>query len=217
METWESFLLNFGAVLILLLTLSPAPAMREAWKKQSTKVLSASFLLACHSCGFFWIIYALSAKNYQMMYNNIPPFLVSLLWLCVFFAIEKKLFGFLLKYTTVTLATTAVLLNWFDLNSIGLIAMFANFWIILAPLEFVSKALATKDPNRIDLNILSASALCSLDWTLYGWVIKDIFVTTTNAFGFSISLLQFTVYMWAKGYLPHRFLAPLANFTKVQS
>mmetsp|Transcript_33284 Transcript_33284/g.58400 ORF Transcript_33284/g.58400 Transcript_33284/m.58400 type:complete len:220 (+) Transcript_33284:968-1627(+) len=211
MESWDGFLLNFGAILIILLNLSPAPSMLKAWKNQSTKGMSAFFLLSCNYCGVFWTIYSYKIGNYPMMYNNIPPTLISLIWTCLYFAIEKRLASFLLKYLTVTLALTAIFIQWVDISFTGTVAVLANLGIILAPIEFIANVIKEKNPNMLDLNILAASTLCSLDWAAYGWLHKDFFVIAPNIFGLYMSLMQVVVYLWAKGYLPHGLLAPLAN------
>lgn len=210
-QTLEEFLINLGGVLVILLTLAPGPAILRAWKNQKTEGLSTLFMLSCNYCGLFWMIYSYQISNLSMMYYNIPPFLIGLTWLCVCYAIEKRLAVSLLKYVVVTGLITAAILKWFDLNATGTIAVVANLGIVVAPIEFIMLVLKEKNPKRIDFNILMASTLTSLIWTAFGWITNDIFVLIPNVFGLYMALVQVTVFLWANGTLPHSFLAPLAN------
>jgi uncharacterized protein with PQ loop repeat len=211
-STPESFLINFGAFLVVCLNLSPAPAFRKAWSSRSTKGISATFLLSCNACGLAWLLYALKLGNLPMVCTNIPPYLISLFFACVYFSIEKRLASFLFKYLTAALISSAIVIEWLTLSHAGTLAVICNLAIIVSQVEYIGHALAEKNAEGIDLNILAASMLCSLDWCAYGWLTNDIYVLIPNVAGVYVACVQIVVYLWAKEVIPHGVLAPLANW-----
>lgn len=215
-ESWATCLLILRAILATSLRLTEAPAIRTAWTRKSTEELSVLTILACNISDLLWMDYNMKVGNFALAWTFSGPFLVSIVWLCVLTTIEKRFVSSMLKYALISLLGSAVLLYYIPLYIAGTVAVLANLVTILAPIMVISQALNEKDPYYIGLRHLTASTLSFIVLGVYSWSIKDFYMVVPNILGLYICLVQVIVLLWAKGWLPHSFLAQLSNMQELK-
>ncbi|ORY70674.1 hypothetical protein LY90DRAFT_667320, partial [Neocallimastix californiae] len=74
------------------------------------------------------------------------------------------------------------------LSSISTIIMFGS------PLSTIKKVIRTKDNSSLSIQLLMISLISSGLWTLYGFVIKDNFVSIPNGLGCVLAAIQLLIY-----------------------
>ncbi|CAG9331486.1 unnamed protein product [Blepharisma stoltei] len=213
----EIILTGIGTALTIAVNLAPFSSLHSASKSHNLEEISHLYLLLANITQLAWALYGFKGKIWLAFIPSMFAFCIGIIWIVWYHMINKNAFVFMLKYTSALFGFSLLLLNFINVETLGLFADIISFIGMIAPLEQVIPALVEKNHRYIDIKIIVACVLNGFVWLAYGILINNNFIIVPNMFTVLVCSFQITIYGWAKGVLPEGTFALLSDYIKPYS
>ncbi|XP_015069298.1 bidirectional sugar transporter SWEET14-like [Solanum pennellii] len=195
-----------GNIVSFMVYLAPVPTFYKIYKKKSTEGFqSVPYVVGLFSA-MLWIYYAFLKPDTTLLItiNSVGCF-IQTFYICffLFYATKKAKMDtmkLLLSMNVVGLGLIIFLTQFFAKGSnraqiVGWICLIFSFCVFVAPLGVLRQVIRTKSVEYMPFQLSFFLTLSAVMWFLYGLLRKDYNIAIPNVLGFSLGVIQMTLYL----------------------
>ncbi|XP_049349275.1 bidirectional sugar transporter SWEET14-like [Solanum verrucosum] len=195
-----------GNIVSFMVYLAPVPTFYKIYKKKSTEGFqSVPYVVGLFSA-MLWIYYAFLKPDTTLLItiNSVGCF-IQTFYICffLFYATKKAKMDtmkLLLSMNVVGLGLIILLTQFFAKGSsraqiVGWICLIFSFCVFVAPLGVLRQVIRTKSVEYMPFQLSFFLTLSAVMWFFYGLLRKDYNIAIPNVLGFSLGVIQMTLYL----------------------
>ncbi|KAK6794814.1 hypothetical protein RDI58_008267 [Solanum bulbocastanum] len=195
-----------GNIVSFMVYLAPVPTFYKIYKKKSTEGFqSVPYVVGLFSA-MLWIYYAFLKPDTTLLItiNSVGCF-IQTFYTCffLFYATKKAKMDtvkLLLSMNVVGLGLIILLTQFFSKGSnrsqiVGWICLIFSFCVFVAPLGVLRQVIRTKSVEYMPFQLSFFLTLSAVMWFFYGLLRKDYNIAIPNVLGFSLGVIQMTLYL----------------------
>ncbi|WMV20968.1 hypothetical protein MTR67_014353, partial [Solanum verrucosum] len=193
-------------IVSFMVYLAPVPTFYKIYKKKSTEGFqSVPYVVGLFSA-MLWIYYAFLKPDTTLLItiNSVGCF-IQTFYICffLFYATKKAKMDtmkLLLSMNVVGLGLIILLTQFFAKGSsraqiVGWICLIFSFCVFVAPLGVLRQVIRTKSVEYMPFQLSFFLTLSAVMWFFYGLLRKDYNIAIPNVLGFSLGVIQMTLYL----------------------
>ncbi|KAH0702853.1 hypothetical protein KY290_018162 [Solanum tuberosum] len=195
-----------GNIVSFMVYLAPVPTFYKIYKKKSTEGFqSVPYVVGLFSA-MLWIYYAFLKPDTTLLItiNSVGCF-IQTFYICffLFYATKKAKMDtvkLLLSMNVVGLGLIILLTQFFSKGSnraqiVGWICLIFSFCVFVAPLGVLRQVIRSKSVEYMPFQLSFFLTLSAVMWFFYGLLRKDYNIAIPNVLGFSLGVIQMTLYL----------------------
>lgn len=195
-----------GNIISFMVFLAPVPTFIRIFKKKSTEGFqSVPYVVALFSA-MLWIYYAMLKGNSILLITiNVAGVIIEIIYVAIYITYAPRqarvstlkllflmnLVGFSL---IVLLCHYLVIKAHVRLQVYGWICVVFSISVFAAPLSVMRMVIRTKSAEFMPINLSLCLTLTATIWFLYGFLLKDLYITLPNVVGFLFGVAQMVLY-----------------------
>ncbi|KAL8256854.1 hypothetical protein R6Q59_028895 [Mikania micrantha] len=215
-----------GNIVSFMVFLSPLPTFYKVYKKKSTEGFDSAPYVVTLLSAMLWIYYALLKTNamFLVTINTIGCF-IQTFYICVFlfYAPKKarieslKLIMLLIAigFGLVVVLTQFLASGSYRVAIVGWICLAFSSCVFVAPLGVVKQVIKTNSVEYMPILLSVALTLNAVMWFFYGLLLGDLNIAIPNVLGFSLGIIQMTLYFVYKDKKPVHSQKTLTSEEKI--
>ena len=206
----ENFNFGWAAVaLTIIFHLLPIVSIINYFMKNITfeNIPISKIILNYINC-LVWHFYGYLLFNDIIKYSNIIAGIISLILIIIYFLIEiKKYFIDTILNSIILIISTLCSFEWFghiilDKTIVGRICLTTSIIVILNQFIDILNAIKRKNYLSIRVNYSIISFPTYFCWIIFGFIIRDNYVISSNSMGIIASIVQIGSYIYIKKEYP---------------
>ncbi|CAG7836671.1 unnamed protein product [Allacma fusca] len=159
------------------------------------------FLSAVVGC-CLWLFYGTAIEDNTIIYTNIVGVTLNFLYVAVFLLYSSKRTG-LVRQSFCAFAFLAFVVYYIESlpepadqkNNLGLLCVVVSLLCCASPLIALKIVIQTKSTETLPFPLILSMFLVCFQWWLYGVLIEDFYMQTTNVLGTFIALAQLSLFI----------------------
>lgn len=196
---------TLGILISIGLFFSPIVTLRKSIKTKKIENISLLFVVAYLLNAFLWVCYGIRMDVLEVLIPNSISLILQSFYVFIFVRVYPEKLKYL-KYIALMLLAFFGVAIFLPLHVLGFFAMLVNVFTTVSLAERIIPTIRSRDPKFINLLILTLATINCACWMIFALFIQDMWIMIPNAFGVIVGLVQFYVFMWAKGWAESSFV-----------
>ncbi|KAL2935565.1 Bidirectional sugar transporter SWEET12 [Bienertia sinuspersici] len=195
-----------GNIISFMVFLAPLPTFIRVYKKKSTEGFQAVPYVVAIFSAMLWIYYALLRGNSILLVTiNVAGAIIETIYVAIYitYAPRKSRIStlrLLLLMNFGGFCSIVILCHYLTkgqtrIQAFGWICVAVSISVYAAPLSVMRTVIRTKSVRYMPFNLSVCLTLTATVWFLYGFVLKDLYITLPNIVGFVFGVAQMALYL----------------------
>lgn len=169
-------------------------------QKDTENIPFLPYIMTCVN-NAIWIVYSMLINNWTVYIVNVIGVILQITYICIYLFYSR----FKAKESQMIVAAAACISlvivyayftgnSTFTTNLIGILCNIVTILMFSSPLAELRTAIREKSTKTISFPLTVATFFCTLSWTVYGMLIKDMYLIIPNGLGLLTSFPRFYVF-----------------------